>query len=155
MSISKEKRLERMLSNSDNEHIPIRDYAVALKLSGFTMDEAIDKVERMAIRDKIEKVYVQTEIVLKVYLDDKIKIDKRRIFPRIHTNEEWEDKKQEYDNKCFYCGKATKLTKDHVIPIILGGSDDIGNIVPACGHCNSKKQARRLEYVKQGTLKLK
>lgn len=154
--MNKDIRLERLLSNSDNKRISVHDYAVALKLSGFTMDEAIDKVERMAIRDKVEKIYVQTEIVLKVYLDDNIKIDKRRIFTKIHTEEEWDVKKNQYDNSCFYCGKKNiKLTKDHVIPIVLGGTDDIDNIVPACQSCNSKKQARRLEYVKQGTLKIK
>ena len=153
----KEIHLERMLSNSDNKRISVHDYAVALKLVGFTMDEAIDKVERMAIRDKVEKIYVQTEIVLKVYLDDGIKRtkNKRRILSQEHTEEEWEAKKEQYNNRCFYCGKASKLTKDHVIPISLGGTDDIDNIVPACLSCNSRKQARRLEYVKQGTLKLK
>ena len=153
--MSKESSLEKMLSNSDTKSVSVHDYAVALKLSGFTMGEAIDRVERMAISDGVRLVYVQTGIVLKVYLDNDIKIDKRRIFPKIHTPEEWEAKKNQYDNVCFYCGKKTKLTKDHVIPIILGGTDDIDNIVPACQHCNSKKQARRLEYVKQGTLKLK
>ncbi len=36
--------LERMLSNSDNKRIYVHDYAVALKLSGFTMTEAIDNI---------------------------------------------------------------------------------------------------------------
>jgi len=152
----KEIHLERMLSNSDNKRISVHDYAVALKLVGFTMDEAIDKVERMAIRDKVEKIYVQTEIVLKVYLDDSIKRtkNKRRILYQEHTEEEWESKKEQYNNRCFYCGKASKLTKDHIVPISLGGSNNIDNIVPSCWACNYKKRARRIEYFKEGaTLK--
>ena len=33
-------------------------------------------------------------------------------------------------------------TKDHVIPVAHGGTDDLDNLVPACRHCNSKRQER-------------
>ena len=153
--MKREIHLERMLSNSDSKRISVHDYAVALKLVGFTMEEAIDRIERMAIRDKIEKIYVQTEIVLKVYLNDNIRKKQYRILPKAHTEEEWEAKKEQYNHRCFYCGKASKLTKDHVLPVSLGGTDEIDNIVPACWACNYKKRARRIEFFKEGaTLKL-
>jgi len=147
-------RLQRILSNSDSKRLSVHDYAVALKLSGFTMDEAIDRVERMAISDRVRLVYVQTAIVLKVYLDDSIKKKNRkyRMLPKEHTEEEWEAKKEQYGHKCFYCNKASKLTKDHVIPVSLGGSNGIDNIVPACWTCNYKKRARRIEYFKEGSM---
>ena len=150
----REIHLERMLINSDNNRISVHDYAVALKLTGFTMEEAIDKVERMAISDGVRLVYVQTAIVLKVYLDDSIRRrkTKRRILLNEHTEEEWEAKKEQYGHKCFYCNKVSKLTKDHVIPVSLGGSNGIDNIVPACWACNYKKRARRIEYFKEGAM---
>jgi hypothetical protein len=53
---------------------------------------------------------------------------------------------------CVYCG--TRLTTvsghpnsyepDHVLPVTLGGSDDIGNLVPSCSRCNSAKRAKTL-----------
>lgn len=45
---------------------------------------------------------------------------------------------------CFYCGtKSSKtLHMDHVIPLVRGGRHAIGNVVPACGSCNYKKNAR-------------
>jgi 5-methylcytosine-specific restriction endonuclease McrA len=41
---------------------------------------------------------------------------------------------------CFYCKcNSTKLTLDHVIPLSRGGTHSIGNLVGACGSCNSSK----------------
>lgn len=45
-----------------------------------------------------------------------------------------------YRNCCAYCGKFVKRpTIDHVIPVIRGGRHAIGNVLPACGKCNSSK----------------
>lgn len=63
-----------------------------------------------------------------------------------HTAEEWQAKLILHLNACYYCkGKDCKLTKDHMIPLKLGGTDDIENLVPACQSCNSKKNARTAE----------
>lgn len=53
---------------------------------------------------------------------------------------------------CFYCGTEAEyvyeagayegLTTDHVMPVVLGGTDDPENLVAACSICNSKKGAR-------------
>ena len=56
-----------------------------------------------------------------------------------HTLEQWDDLKVRSDHRCAYCGQAKPLTRDHVVPISKGGTDYIGNIVPACRQCNSKK----------------
>jgi len=148
--MNKEAQHERMPSSSDSNHISIHDYAIYLKLSGFTMEEALDIVEQKAIHDGIKLIYVQTGVVLKVYLDKNIKVGGRRLITGKHTDAEWEAKKNEYDNKCAYCGKGNiKLTKDHIVPVSLGGTGDIGNIVPACQSCNSRKNIRNAEYFKE------
>ena len=41
---------------------------------------------------------------------------------------------------CFYCGSLERQTIDHVIPIVKGGTDSIGNLVTACKACNSQKR---------------
>lgn len=59
-----------------------------------------------------------------------------------HTVEEWEECKAYFDYHCLMCGRRepdVKLTKDHITPINLGGTDDIENIQPLCQRCNSSK----------------
>lgn len=53
------------------------------------------------------------------------------------TAAEWRAKCAEYDHRCAYCKRAVPLTRHHVVPLARQGSNDIGNIVPACRHCNS------------------
>lgn len=46
---------------------------------------------------------------------------------------------EKFDGCCAYCGKNGKVTVDHFVPLIAGGSDCLGNFVPACTSCNSSK----------------
>jgi 5-methylcytosine-specific restriction endonuclease McrA len=46
---------------------------------------------------------------------------------------------------CLYCGKEFSrhvLTRDHVMPLSLGGKDLWENVVSSCCRCNSKKGGR-------------
>ncbi len=61
-----------------------------------------------------------------------------------YTSREWLELKADYGGRCAYCGARTRLTADHVVPIALGGANSIDNIVPACGSCNSSKNAKPL-----------
>lgn len=62
-----------------------------------------------------------------------------------HTAAEWREKVERLGHRCYYCGKGGKLTKDHVLALKHGGTDDIGNLVPACRSCNSSKNAKPVE----------
>ena len=44
-----------------------------------------------------------------------------------------------FEGRCAYCGRSMPLTVDHRVPIARGGTNDIGNILPACGPCNLRK----------------
>jgi 5-methylcytosine-specific restriction endonuclease McrA len=54
--------------------------------------------------------------------------------------EQWTEIKEHYGHRCVYCGKKfTRLTQDHIIPLVRGGEHTASNIVPACRRCNSAK----------------
>lgn len=63
-----------------------------------------------------------------------------------HTVKEWEQLKKRYNYKCVACRKKIFLTQDHIVPLSLGGSDDISNIQPLCKSCNSKKSNKIIKY---------
>ncbi len=63
-----------------------------------------------------------------------------------HTAKQWVDKRNEYDQRCAYCfRKPKRLTLDHVVPLIRGGSNAIENCVPACRSCNCSKGPKDLK----------
>lgn len=49
--------------------------------------------------------------------------------------------------RCAYCQTqqivvGTQLTVDHIVPKLLGGTDDLSNLCLACWDCNLSKQVR-------------
>jgi 5-methylcytosine-specific restriction protein A len=63
------------------------------------------------------------------------------------TRKQWERKRKSISpiimerdgHKCINCDTETNLTIDHVIPIHLGGSNEIANLQTMCLSCNIKK----------------
>jgi len=50
-----------------------------------------------------------------------------------------------YLGRCVYCFEPLNpVTIDHIVPLIKGGTNDIENLVPACGRCNSSKNRNNL-----------
>lgn len=61
-----------------------------------------------------------------------------------HSKEEWERLKLKYRNRCAFCKRKEAMTKDHIVPLLRGGTNDIKNIQPLCRSCNSTKSYKLL-----------
>ena len=57
------------------------------------------------------------------------------------SKQDWEETMKHFGNKCVYCGSDENIECDHAIPINREklGEHRLGNLVPACSRCNSKK----------------
>ncbi len=65
------------------------------------------------------------------------------------TTGEWESLKVQYGFVCPCCKKQepeVKLTVDHIIPLVKGGSNYIENIQPLCRLCNSIKSSKIIKF---------
>jgi len=65
-------------------------------------------------------------------------------------------------NFCFYCGEIIKHNNcniEHIIPLSIGGANNINNVVFSCGRCNrtkgNKTDIEFFQYIKKIYLKLK
>lgn len=66
-----------------------------------------------------------------------------------HSKGEWENLKAQYNWTCPSCHKSEpkiSLTKDHIVPAIKGGSNNIENIQPLCRPCNSRKHSKIIKF---------
>lgn len=66
--------------------------------------------------------------------------------PGKHTQQEWRQVMQRDGWKCLRCGSTKRLTKDHIVPIAKGGSNDASNLQTLCLSCNASKGARHIDY---------
>lgn len=65
------------------------------------------------------------------------------------TQEQWVLLLEQYGNKCLSCERDdVVLTQDHIIPLSQGGINEITNIQPLCGPCNSSKGTKTIDYRK-------
>jgi 5-methylcytosine-specific restriction endonuclease McrA len=56
------------------------------------------------------------------------------------TDVQWREIVLRFGGRCAYCDRKTKLTIDHITPIIELGAHTASNVVPACHKCNTRKR---------------
>lgn len=67
-----------------------------------------------------------------------------------YTEQQWEDLKKKLNYTCLACKRKEpeiKLTRDHIVPVVHGGSNFISNIQPLCLPCNQTKRTKTINYL--------
>lgn len=59
--------------------------------------------------------------------------------PATLSGKQWQKIKNDFNNKCAYCGEELFLEQEHFIPVSKGGEYTHNNIIPACRRCNGSK----------------
>jgi len=131
----------------------LRVFISEMRRAGFSIDEAYDRIWDLTEKEEGVVFELQCAVVDEVY---NARLRRNEMLIGHHTAEEWRAKVKQYGNRCFYCGRKMKrLSKDHIIPVVQGGTDTIDNIVPACMGCNQRKHTQSLAEFKSGsTLKM-
>jgi len=65
---------------------------------------------------------------------------RKKALPSTLTIKQWEQIKEDFNNKCAYCGKELPLQQEHFKALSKGGEYTINNIIPACQKCNVSKK---------------
>lgn len=88
----------------------------------------------------------------KVYQMNRNRNLKKKGVKGSHTFKEWESLKEKFNYSCLRCKRKEpeiKLTRDHITPISNNGTNDINNIQPLCGQCNSIKHSKEIDFREQ------
>lgn len=122
----------------------LKDFFV-LEEDGYHQARADKEISRF--KDKQEKARKSAEIGVAVRRELAAGSNREKREARMeeaaakgtHTAAEWEALKIVCGSLCVKCGSGDSLTRDHILPVYLGGSDSIENIQPLCKSCNSSK----------------
>jgi hypothetical protein len=89
-----------------------------------------------------------SNFAVRIFLQEMGKFhDQAKGFP-VYSKKHFSEVKEFFGNECCFCGDSeSKLTGDHLVPInkTALGLEAWGNIVPACGDCNSTKHSKEWE----------
>ncbi len=110
----------------------------------------------MLARDRVYRQHNATKINTRISAWKKLNPEKNLVYHHKYraknqsethfTPEEWQALCEKYEGHCLKCGKQKKLTVDHIVPLALGGSNDIDNIQPLCKSCNTSKGIQIIDY---------
>lgn len=109
---------------------------------------------RLTQEQKIERMKAKNKKWLTANYERKLWLNNQRRVRKLgnggtHTLGEWEILKAQYNWICPSCKRLEpeiKLTRDHIIPLSKGGSDNIENIQPLCRNCNCRKNTLDIKY---------
>ena len=96
--------------------------------------------------ERIEDLYVApSEVVSLATIPQRT--DLADIMPAISQKQWLYGAQDGYCKGCREHFQARNLTVDHIIPRSKGGTDHVENLQLLCGHCNSLKGDRPMEYL--------
>ena len=117
--------------------------SVCAKVFSVYIGKASRKVCSLACRATLIKKYKTPETKIAAVRSNSRRAAIRRrsrLKPlRHHSEREWQELLDRHEQKCARCGTTDRITRDHIVPLAKGGTDEIDNIQPLCISCNCRK----------------
>jgi 5-methylcytosine-specific restriction endonuclease McrA len=107
-----------------------------------------------AVADMLKAVEAETSASYLAEAERRLELEReraRRWWVRLGlSRSDWETIKSEVfardGYRCAYCGTTEgEMQVDHIVPLVQGGTNDLGNLTVACQPCNSGKSGRTPE----------
>lgn len=137
MADTAKQRMERFKINHPNYKQTKRTYV-------YSREKYLEYYAKNKDKKNAQRRLCRLNNIEKHRLVSRIRRQERRALGRIIISE-WIERCESLGNKCQICNKTNsevKLTIDHIIPIKLGGTNEITNLQPLCLNCNSRKGKR-------------
>jgi 5-methylcytosine-specific restriction protein A len=115
----------------------------AIILTNQVMEKTISELRRLE-RRRVHEQELYTQAVIAGNKHPRLSYNTARI----EANKAISDKElRRYiigrdKGRCLHCGSSSRLSIDHIVPVIAGGSNDLSNLQTLCLSCNAKKGAR-------------
>lgn len=128
-----------LVLDSSYRPIEVVNWQKALCMDLFDKTDVLEYYDGVFVRSAYTQFMIPAVLRVRFYVQRKnsygrVTINRRNVFLRDN-------------NTCQYCGSRNNLTIDHVTPLSRGGDWSWGNLVAACGACNSRKGAKTLKQL--------
>lgn len=139
------KRFNFLISNTENKNIVMSRDEVIEYVFAFANTREARKTDISLLMDaKITLKSMRYNMIKAEHkLNNKPRLDAQRYIGKKEVREYIFNL---YGKICLCCGGDSKIALDHIIPVILDGKNELGNLQPLCNRCNSKKGTKVIDY---------
>jgi 5-methylcytosine-specific restriction endonuclease McrA len=96
--------------------------------------------------DRLDKIYCSRRCSIKASGSSMNRYARNKNAEGEHSNTEWQEILSLYGRRCLVCGTVDNISKDHIVPLVAGGTNWPWNLQPLCMKHNREKWMGDTDY---------